>query len=331
MKAEVRIATDDAGQRADRYLRRYLASLSLARIQSLFRKKEIKVNRKAIQRNHILAAHDLLEVYGLTAEQASQAGTHPKDWVGEVDPQNPESSDVGLGSLTQLPFEIVFEDADLLVVNKPAGMAVHPGTGITPGRSLIEWAQRYLGPNRDTLFQPALVHRLDKETSGLLLIAKTGGTLRRLTGALRAGELQKEYVALLLGTPPMPKGTLRDTLERSDSRYGGAKSLVTEEEGQLAITHYETLRSHRGYTLVRAIIETGRMHQIRAQFSHLGCPLAGDRRYASPEGNESARRDLGLRRLFLHAEKLTWKDSAQTHTFLAPLPDTLQAVVNQLT
>jgi 23S rRNA pseudouridine955/2504/2580 synthase len=332
MKAEVRIDSNDAGQRADRYLRRYLASLSLARIQSLFRKKEIKVNRKAIARNHLLAAGDTLEIFGLTESQVAQAGKPLTTWEGS---EGPSEDEMGLVlapvSATQLPFAIVFEDDELLVVNKPAGMAVHPGTGITPGRSLIEWAQRYLGRNSDSLFQPSLVHRLDKETSGLLLIAKTGGTLRRLTGALRAGELRKEYLALLIGQPPTPQGTLRDTLERQDTRHGGAKSLVTEEEGQLAITHYETLGSHRGYTLVRAIIETGRMHQIRAQFSHAGCPLAGDRRYASAEGNEAARRELGLRRLFLHAEKLTWTGPTHSQTFLAPLPEPLQAVLNQLT
>lgn len=349
MKVETLIAKNDSGQRADRYVRRYLASLSLARIQSLFRKKEIKVNRKPIDRAHVLAEGDKLEIFGLTPEQAASAG----DAVGEGRGAFGAASRPGTA-----PFPILLEDDELLVVNKPAGLAVHPGTGITPGRSLIELAQHYLG-RQDSLFQPALVHRLDKETSGVLLIAKTGGSLRALTAALRAGELRKEYVALLIGKPPKQQGTLHDRLERQDSRHGGAKTTVqksghrqnqtydqdAQAEGKEAITHYEVLQTFGTqdmgaqtegaqtsgvYTLVRAIIETGRMHQIRAQFSHAGCPLAGDRRYAPAEANAAVRETLGLRRLFLHARSLTWNEGRQLRIFEAPLPDDLQKALSKL-
>lgn len=332
MKVETVIDKNDAGQRADRYVRHYLASLSLARIHSLFRKKEIKVNRKAVDRAHMLAAGDKLEIYGLTPEQAASAG-QPAGGVESAFAETTHANESASVSRANTPaFPILFEDDDLLVVNKPAGMAVHPGTGITPGRSLIELAQAYLG-RKSSLFQPALVHRLDKETSGVLLIAKTGGALREMTAALRQGDLHKEYAALLIGKPPKTKGTLHDTLERLDSRHGGAKTVVQEAsqaDGKEAITHYEIAESFGAYTLVRAIIETGRMHQIRAQFSHANCPLAGDRRYAPAEGNAAARETLGLRRLFLHAKSLAWNQGRQTRVFEAPLPKELQEVMNRL-
>lgn len=326
MKIETRIALDDAGQRADRYLRRYLAAMSLARIHSLFRKKEIKVNRKAIDRATLLAAGDVLEVYGLTPEQ-----------VAAIQPLAQAISsghgDEGLASSPRsAPFPIVFEDQHLLVVDKPSGLAVHPGTGITPGRSLIELAQAYIGSRSESLFQPSLVHRLDRETSGLLLIAKSGGMLRGLTAALREGRLRKEYLALLEGAPEEDHGTLHHRLDRVDSAFGGAKSVVSEEEeqeGKEAITHFSVLERLGPYTWVRAIIETGRMHQIRAQFSHAGWPLAGDRRYGSLEAVKGARETLGLRRLFLHAEKLTWQDGSSTRRFHAGLPDDLAAALGR--
>ncbi len=326
MKIETRIAPDDAGQRADRYLRRYLAAISLARIQSLFRKKEIKVNRKAIDRAAILAAGDVLEVYGLTSEQV--AAIQP---LGQAKP----SGERGPGQASaprSAPFPIVFEDEHLLVVDKPSGLAVHPGTGITPGRSLIELAQAYIGARTESLFQPSLVHRLDRETSGLLLIAKSGGMLRGLTAALREGRLRKEYLALLEGEPESDEGTLHHRLDRVDSQFGGAKSVVAEDEeqdGKDAVTHYRVLERLGPYTWVRAIIETGRMHQIRAQFSHAGWPLAGDRRYGSLEAVKSIRETLGLRRLFLHAENLTWQDGASTRRFHADLPADLAAALGR--
>lgn len=315
MKLEIRILGDDAGQRADRYLRRYLADMSLARIQGLFRKKEIKIARKPISRNHLLRAGDILEIYGLPEGMVPSSSG---DRQPEISPSRPEAK------TGRLPFPILHEDGDLLVVNKPAGMAVHPGTGITPGHSLIELAQGYLGGPRDSLFQPALVHRLDRETSGVLMIAKTGGALRALTAALRGGEMHKAYLALLEGRPSRESGTLHDNLGRIDSRSGGAKAIVKDADGKEAITHYTVVEHHGPRTLVRAIIETGRMHQIRAQFANAGWPLAGDKRYGIPEKNKSARETLGLKRLFLHAERLTWKDGRHERVFSAPLPEDLQ-------
>jgi 23S rRNA pseudouridine955/2504/2580 synthase len=145
MKVAVTVARDDASQRADRYLRRYLAKVTLTRIQSLFRRKEIKVNGRHVPGNHLLAEGDLLEVYGLTEEQVAGVEGLP--------------TGVAEAASRWLPFPIIHEDEGVLVVDKPSGMAVHPGTGITPGHSLIELAQAYLGPKSDSLFQPALVHR----------------------------------------------------------------------------------------------------------------------------------------------------------------------------
>jgi len=204
---------------------------------------------------------------------------------------------------------------------------------------LIELAHAYLAAHsppmsqssQNEIFQPALVHRLDRETSGVLVIAKSGAALRSLTAALRAGQLHKAYLALIHGHPPEKSGTLRDSLARIDSRTGGAKAIVDEEEGRESISHYTVVETLGKFTLVRVIIETGRMHQIRAHFTHAGLPLAGDRRYGNPDSAKTMREQFGLKRIFLHAESLELTDlSGKGRKFKAPLPPALEAVLTQV-
>jgi 23S rRNA pseudouridine955/2504/2580 synthase len=357
MLVEIVISPNDAGQRAERFLRRWFPLLATGRLQSLFRRKEIKVAKKAIDQGYLLKAGEVLQVFGIREEETERTE------------KNAPSADAGRSNP---PPPIVFEDHDLLVVNKPSGMAAHPGSGILPGTSLIERVRAYLAtasasqkkskvpkirPRHETeepqdapleellfggsnegltpgwgmeLFSPSLVHRLDKETSGVLLVAKTGSALRELTEALRAGKIRKRYLALVVGHPEPASGTIDAALARQDSA-AGAKSYVADEDeaGKRSVTRYKTIRTVGDYALLQVIIETGRMHQIRAHLAHIGHPIVGDTRYSGERPAEVRERmkRLGLKRLFLHAEELSWKDGATKRTFNAPLPEELGKVV----
>jgi RluA family pseudouridine synthase len=259
----------------------------------------------------------VLQVYGLKPEESKRPDAIVQPWPA--------------GS----PIPAVYEDDEILVVNKPAGVASHPGTGIAPGESLIERVQAQLGGKEEwsgEIFSPSLVHRLDKDTSGVLLVAKTGSRLRSLVAALREGHIRKRYLALVVGHPKPASGTIDAPLAREDNA-SGAKSRVVEEaeeEGRSARTHFKTLRSLKEpqpYALLQVIIETGRMHQIRAHLSHIGHPVVGDTRYDRPIAARQHLRDLGLKHMFLHAEEVSWEENGETRVFRAPLPPELQRIV----
>lgn len=341
MLAEFAIGRNDAGQRAERYLRRRFAAMGLDRLHSLFRRGEVKVGRKPIPRAHILAAGDIVQVFGLKERDLEGVEGAKISGAGSealsVAPARPAASDAraasGGESKPRFTIPILHEDAELLVLDKPAGRAVHPGTGVAPGESVIEEARAYLagGWSAADLFQPSLVHRLDKDTSGVLVIAKTGESLRRLTAALRAGGFAKRYLALVEGVPDRREGEISGLLNRVDSRSGGAKAEVSQDEGKWSVTRYQTLKDFGKFSLLRVIIETGRMHQIRAHLAGLGHPLAGDSRYGSFERNRAYRKALGLKRTFLHASDLEidlgGKDQRAFH---APLPGDLSRALERL-
>lgn len=318
MLVELPISPNDAGQRAERFLRRWFPRLGVGRLQSLFRRKEIKVAKKPVAQGYLLQAGDVLQVYGLRPEEADR----------------PEA---GAPTASEYPPPpVLFEDGELFVVDKPAGMAAHPGTGIPPGASLIERVRGrpgiHAGGWGTELFSPSLVHRLDKETSGVLLVAKTGAALRALTKALRDGRIRKRYLALVSGHPDPAAGTIDAALARTDSA-AGAKSRTlkgwNDGDGKPSVTRYKTVRAIGEHALLRVILETGRMHQIRAHLAHIGHPIVGDTRYSGerPAAVRARMKTLGLTRLFLHAEELAWTDADGTQRiFRAPLPEELSRV-----
>ena len=364
MLVEVTVSPNDAGQRAERYLRRYLPQLSASRLQSLFRRKEIKVAKKPVEQGYLLQAGDVLRVFGIRDEEAeSHDAVRAEGSPGAGKPR--------LAASAYPPPDIVYEDFELLVVDKPAGVAAHPGSGILPGASLIERARAYLAAGTEAplskkkriasfadaagepvdapledllfagsreglqpgwgneLFSPSLVHRLDKDTSGVLLIAKTGSRLRELTAALRDGHVRKRYLALVAGRPQPPAGTIKADLERDDNPSGAKSRIVEEGEGKSSVTHYKTLKTIGNYALLQVTIETGRMHQIRAHLAHIGHPIVGDTRYDKPAAARERLKELGLKRLFLHAEELAWTDHGVKRVFKSPLPEELRAVVGK--
>lgn len=334
MLAEFGIGRDDAGQRVERYLRRRFASMGLDRLNSLFRRGEIKVARKPVPRSHLLAEGEIVQVFGLKSgdlegvEGARVSGAGSETFAARPGPSAPPPRPKGVFTIP-----ILHEDADLLVLDKPAGRAVHPGTGVAPGESVIEEVHAYLddGWSERSLFRPSLVHRLDKDTSGVLVIAKTGESLRRLTAALRAGGFAKRYLALVEGVPNPPRGRIAGLLQRVDSRRGGAKAEVSQDDGKWAVTEYETVKVLGNFSLVGVIIETGRMHQIRAHLASLGHPLAGDSRYGSFERNRAYRKTMGLKRTFLHASELRIDaGDGNILEFRSPLPEDLAQTLRRI-
>jgi len=305
-RTEFSVPDGDAGQRMDRYLRRVLPDVPLSRIFRLLRKGSVRVDgRKA------------------TGEMRLEAG-----WKIDLDIRAHELHSApppaaGQGGLRS-KVDVLFEDDDLLVLDKPAGMAVHPGTGTPPGTTLIERVQQDLGIS-PSIFQPALAHRLDRGTSGVVIVAKNRRTLLAVQSQIRSHAASKEYLALVQGNPAHSKGTIRERLERVDSRDHGAKSVVVREEGggQEAETRWSLRRRFKGYALLDVRILSGRMHQIRAHMASIGHPVVGDDRY----GDATL---PGLKRPFLHAARLGLHLWGKDVHFESPLPPDLEAVCRRL-
>ncbi len=315
MLLEIDISRNDANQRVDRYMRKLCPRLSLSRLHYLFRNKEIKIESRAVTRNYMLGSGDKLKVYGLRKFEM-QKGL----------PAGPQRTKTG-----SMDISVIYEDDDLLVVNKPGNITVHPGSKVLPGRSVIEKVTQYLGTGKPELFRPSLIHRLDKETSGALLIAKTGIALRYWTGELRKRKLRKSYMALVSGIPRRNQGTIESRLSRTDSKSGGAKSVVDDKSGQYAKTRFKIVKKYSGCTLLTVRIDTGRLHQIRSHLEFAGFPVLGDSRYGDFKANRSAREKYGLKRAFLHAVEIEGKASdGKPVLFKAGLPRELQGVLDRL-
>jgi 23S rRNA pseudouridine1911/1915/1917 synthase len=222
--------------------------------------------------------------------------------------------------------DIIFENDDLLVVNKPAGMVVHPSPGHNSG-TLVHAVLGHL-PDLEGIGgeeRPGIVHRLDKETSGLIIIAKNERAHRWLQDQFRNRTVEKKYLALVDGKPPTPSGRVEAPIGRN-STHRKLMSVVTPEKGRVAVSEYRTLESFPAHTLLEVHPFTGRTHQIRVHMAFLGCPVAGDTVY----GKKTATLKLG--RHFLHAVKLriTLPGEKEPKVFEAGLPDELERALEEL-
>lgn len=300
---EFEVAEGDAGQRLDRYLRKVLPTVPLSHIFQLVRKGRVRVDGARAEGSLRLAGGAKISL-GVkagelqTAVPAREGASSLRDKVG-----------------------VIYEDDELLVLDKPAGMAVHPGTGTPPGTTLIERVWQDLGAS-DSVFQPALAHRLDRGTSGVVVVAKTRRALLEVQDCIREGIASKEYLALVEGVPNKPSGVVKARLERVDSRSGGAKSLVSDE-GVEAETHWKTSERFRSHALLQVKILTGRMHQIRAHLASIGHPIVSDDRYGTAPLP-------GLKRPFLHAARIVLPLHGRRKTFEAPLPPDLLAALDRV-
>jgi 23S rRNA pseudouridine955/2504/2580 synthase len=297
----------DEGQRVDNFLMRILKDVPRSLVYRILRTGEVRVNGGRVKPEHRLAAGDRIRVPPVTTKPREQAGAPSK-------------------SLRELIANaVIYEDRDLIVINKPSGVAVHGGSGLSHG--VIE-ALRVIHPELKEL---ELVHRLDRDTSGCLLIAKRRAALRELHRALREREMQKHYRALVVGRWPFGRKTI-DLPLKTNLKQGGERVVRVHPEGQHAVSTFEPLQ-HFGKlaTLLDVKIGTGRTHQIRVHAAHAGHPIAGDEKYGDRE-RDRALKPLGLNRMFLHAYSLTFMRPGAQEMFsvTAPLPEELQSMVERL-
>ncbi len=273
------VAPEFAGQRIDNFLRTQLKGAPKTLIYRILRKGEVRVNKGRIKPEYKLQAGDVVRV--------------PPLRLAERD----EPAPLALGLLERLEKAIVYEDKALIVLNKPAGIAVHGGSGLNYG--VIE-AFRQLRPDAKDI---ELVHRLDRDTSGLLMIAKKRSMLRHLHEALRGDGVDKRYMALVRGNWPAAKKKISAPLLKNNLR-SGERMVEVNPEGKEALTVFRVLRRFGEFaTLVEASPITGRTHQIRVHAKHAGHSIAGDSKYGDEDFTREIR-DLGGKRLFLHAYAL---------------------------
>jgi 23S rRNA pseudouridine1911/1915/1917 synthase len=292
---QLEIAPESGGERLDVLLAQTLGSR--ARAQRLITAGRVLVDGAVVRKNHRVAGGEQIVV-----DDAPEASTAP-------DPGAPVAS-----------FEVAFEDEHLLVVDKPAGVVVHPARGHRDGTLAQALAGRAAGGEQD--WRAGIVHRLDRNTSGLLVVAKSDDVHRGLKDALAKHEIRREYLALVDGRPPSRSGTIEAPIGR-DRRRRILISTDTDAPKE-AITHFEIERALPQATLLRVRLQTGRTHQIRVHMQAIGHPVCGDPEYG--------RKGLyGLQRQFLHAARLAFRHPVTEGEVdvSSPLPDDLRAALER--
>ncbi len=292
----------DVGARLDAYLATQIDGWSRARLQRLIEAGDVLVNSKQAKASYKVAAKDEIEVE-LTPAPASN-----------FTPEN-------------IPLEIVFEDDQVIVINKPAGLVVHPAAGVHSGTLANALAYHFQQLSNAGSIRPGIVHRLDKDTSGLLVAAKTESAHENLADQFRAREVFKSYVALTYGVVKQESGRIEQPIAR-DPRNRTRMAIVPGGRGALSL--YKVRRSYDSFTLLDVELKTGRTHQIRVHLSWLKHPVVGDELYGG--GRDNNVQDVQLRaqirklkRQFLHAEKLGFRhpQTGEQMQFVAPLPAAL--------
>ena len=291
---KVVVAADDAGQRIDNYVQRVSGGLPRSRLYRIIRKGELRVNGKRVKPEYRVQPDDIVRLPPMFVAEKTEAAASPR--------------------LRQLlAASVLYEDNTVLVLNKPAGLAVHGGSGVTTG--LIE-ALRQLRPEDNTL---ELVHRLDRETSGCLLIAKKRSVLRRLHADLRDGRFHKRYLALVSGTWRKDLREINAPLQKNQLA-GGERYVKVAAGGRRSVTQFTVLKSTTHASLLEVELLTGRTHQIRVHTQYAGHPIVGDDKYGTAAIN-AAFRAQGAKRLYLHAAGLSFVSPATDKrlTVTAPL------------
>ena len=304
----VRFETVDersAGQRLDNYLLRVLKGVPKTRIYRGLRKGEFRVNKGRAKADYRLVEGDIIRIPPVRVPSAAEAPRIPGYWT------------------ETLKTRVVYEDEGLLVINKPSGLAVHGGSGLNYG--LIECLRQSRPGDRSL----ELVHRLDRDTSGLILIARKTAVLRDLHNQLREDRVDKRYLALVAGEWPRSLRRVEAPLAKN-TLQSGERMVRVARDGKPSVTDFSVLERFGEATLVEAKPVTGRTHQIRVHAQHAGHPLLGDEKYADDNGQAMAR-ELGLNRLFLHARALTFRlPGGSRITLEAPLDEELEQILEKL-
>lgn len=283
--------------RIDKQLGHHFKQFSRSQIQRWIEDGHVKVNDQPVKPKYKLAVGDVVT----------------------IEPEKPKKIDL---VPENIPLDIVYEDDDVIVVNKPQGMVVHPAPG-HPDHTLVN-ALLYHSPlsTINGEFRPGIVHRIDKDTSGLLMVAKNDMAHRSLAAQLKAKTNEREYVALVHGVIKEDRGTIDAPLGRSPK---DRKKQAVVADGRHAVTHFKVLKRYQHYTLVSCRLETGRTHQIRVHMKYIGHPLAGDPLYGP-------RKTLPGNGQYLHARLLGFKHprTGKQLTFIAPLPSYFQKMLDKL-
>ncbi len=298
------VSKSSSGFRLDKFLSNSLPERSRAYVQKIIQKGFATLNGQLVKAHHAVRVGDVVECVLVPPEES------------RLEPED-------------IPLEILCEDEYLIVVNKPAGLVVHPGAG-NPSRTLVNALLAHCGklstgghPSR-----PGIVHRLDRDTSGCMIAAKDDVTHQKLANQFLTRQVHKEYRAIVAGTPPQERGVIETHIARS--RRNRKKMAATIAEGKPAFTRYRVLENffHASYLSIEPL--TGRTHQIRVHLSHIGHPVAGDKQYA----RGGSFRELGIEfpRQMLHSYKLhvNHPHSSERMRFTAPLPEDFLSALDQL-
>ena len=305
----ISIASEDAGKRLDQFLATRLEAVSRARVQELIADGKVLVNDAAAKASLKLRGGERVTVL-------SEAQRAPLKAVAEA-----------------IPLDIVYEDDDLAVINKPAGMMVHAGAGATDDarnrgtlvNALLHHLASLSGVGGE--LRPGIVHRLDKETSGLIVVAKQDEAHRKLGAQFAAREVKKKYVALVHGWVKKDSGTMAESISRD--RVRRTRMTTRLEGGRAAVTHYRVVRrldtKFGKFTLLDVKIDTGRTHQIRVHVAAMGHPVVGDTTYGAPKLARGPSAAIGLGRNFLHSRELEFRHprTGQTLALKSELPEEL--------
>jgi len=281
--------------RLDRYLQAQLKDLSRSKIQKLIEEGNILVNKEASSSGYKVRSGDLVV----------------------FNPPSPKETEI---KAEKLPVKVVYEDPDIIVVDKIAGMVVHPTADHTSG-TLVNWLLYHVKEMaKENDIRPGIVHRLDKNTSGLLVVGKNLDATENLKKQFASRRVRKKYLALVEGKLSKPFGVVKERIGRHPLSF---QRFAVQEEGKEAETDYRVLEDFEKYTLLAVSPKTGRTHQIRVHLSFLGHPIAGDRLYGAKKA---------WQRLFLHASSLEFKHptTGRELKFESPLPTDLQAFLDKL-
>lgn len=302
----VTVTDAESGQRIDNYLCARLKGVPKSHVYKIIRSGEVRINKGRVKASTRVSDGDLVRIPPVRKRTAS------------------ENDSVPPSALDDLRRSVLFEDDALIVINKASGLAVHGGSGVSLG--LIEVARK-LWPKESKL---ELVHRLDRETSGCLVLARNRAALLSMQKQLQAHKITKEYTALAIGKWPSHMRTIDAPLKRNELK-SGERVVRVSEDGKPAETQFRILQHYSLGSLLRIGLISGRTHQIRVHAQLAGHPLAGDEKYGDSEANKELRK-LGLKRLFLHSSYLKFRHpiSNEWIEIEAPLPQELQNLLDSL-
>lgn len=288
--------------RLDKFLAEQISQLSRAKLQEMIANGEVRLNGKVVSK---------------PAQKLEQGDRVETVLIFEPEDELKKQA---------MELDVLYEDENVIVLNKPAGLVVHPGAG--HNKNTLVNALIYHWPEIAQVGEPkrpGIVHRLDKETSGVMIVARRQAAYEWLVRQFKSRKVQKSYLALLDGTPPTPTGRIETRIGR-DEKIRQRMAVTYGEKGRKAVTEYFTRKNFANHTLVEADLLTGRTHQIRVHMAFIGCPVVGDRVYGRRKPS------LDLERFFLHASGLSIRllGEKEERRFEAPLPQDLQHVLEQL-